>query len=112
LKYQVCHSALAAGRGCDGSGTGLVIFSCMNPNNSVAFDEASQAFTCDRHYANNFAAFLDVNSLYVESPGDIEPVKTITGEKRALLEPLDRKLADALIARFLAADDKIKARRR
>jgi hypothetical protein len=95
-----------------------VIFSCMNPNNSIAFDEASQAFTCDQYYANNFAAFLDANSLSVESPGDIEPVKTITGEKRVLLklkkesERLDQKLADALIARFLAADDKIKARKR
>jgi hypothetical protein len=95
-----------------------VIFSCMNPNNSIAFEEGAQTFVCDQYYANNFAAFLEANSLYVESTEDIEPVKSVTGEKRVLLklkknsERLDQKLADALISRFLAADDKIKARKR
>jgi hypothetical protein len=90
----------------------------MNPDLPIAFQEASQAFLCDQYYANNFTAFLEANAVSVQSPEEIEPAKSLTGEKRLLLklrnesQRLDQEGGNALISRFLAADEEIKSQKR
>ena len=89
----------------------------MNPEPSIKFTEASQTFQCDEYYRDNFIALLDANSLAVHAPEHIEPVPTATAKKSFLVklirgsQPLKQEQGDALIARFLVADDEIKARK-
>jgi hypothetical protein len=86
----------------------------MNPENRIDFTEASRAFRCEEYYLNNFIAFLEANSIFVDSP---ERVESETAKKLFLLklanesQPLRQEQGDALIARFLAADDEIKSRK-
>jgi hypothetical protein len=89
----------------------------MNPKQPIAFDEGSQTFNCDQYYANNFVAFLEANAMHVNRPREIGAAASATEGKRLPLRladdspRLDQKLGDALISRFLAADDEIKRRK-
>ena len=63
---------------------------------------------------NNFIAFLEANSIFVHSP---EQIESATAKKLFLLkltnesQPLNQQQGDALIAKFLAADEEIKSRK-
>ena len=63
---------------------------------------------------NNFIAFLEANSICVHSP---ERIESETAKKLFLLkltdesQPLNQEQGDALIAKFLAADEEIKSRK-
>ena len=86
----------------------------MNPETRIDFLEASRAFRCEEYYTNNFIAFLKASSVFVDSP---ERIESETAKKLFLLkltnesQPLQQEQGDALIARFLAADDEIKSRK-
>jgi hypothetical protein len=86
----------------------------MNPETRIDFTEASHAFLCDEYYMNNFIAFLEANSIFVHSP---EQIESATAKKLFLLkltnesQPLNQQQGDALIAKFLAADEEIKSRK-
>ena len=83
----------------------------MNPESRIDFTEASHAFRCEEYYLNNFIAFLEANSIVVGSP---ERIESETAKKLFLLkltnesQPIGQEQGDALIARFLAADDELK----
>ncbi len=86
----------------------------MNPENRIDFTEASRAFRCEEYYLNNFVAFLEANSIFVDSP---ERIESETAKKLFLLkltndsQPLGQEHGDALIARFLAADEELQSRK-
>jgi hypothetical protein len=86
----------------------------MNSETRIDFTEASRAFRCEEYYLNNFTAFLEANSTTVDSPERIESVterKMFTLRMTNESQPLNQEQGDALIARFLAADDEIKSRK-
>jgi hypothetical protein len=93
----------------------------MNGEKRIQFAEASQAFRCDEYYTNNFTAFLRANSVIVElaerSEWPASP-KSPDSEKLSVLKltqespALKREIGDALIERFLAADEENKAQNR
>ena len=86
----------------------------MQPETRIDFTEASQAFLCDEYYMNNFIAFLEAKSILAHSP---ERIESETAKKPFLLkltkesQPLNQEQGNALIAKFLAADEEIKARK-
>lgn len=90
----------------------------MNGEESIQFAEASEAFLCDEYYKNNFAAFLHANSIIVESSQRSEspaPPESRDSKKQFVLKlteespALQQEIGDALIDRFLAADEENKA---
>jgi hypothetical protein len=96
----------------------------MNGEKRIQFAGASRAFLCDEYYKNNFTAFLRANSVIVESsqrsessasPGFSESPDS---EKLSVLKltrespALKQEIGDALIERFLAADEENKAQNR
>lgn len=58
----------------------------MNPDLPIAFQQACQAFVCDQYSSKNFVAFLEANAASVQAPEEIEPARSLTGEKRLLLK--------------------------
>ena len=84
----------------------------------IQFAEASEAFLCDEYYKNNFTAFLHANSIIVESSQRSEspaPPESRDAKKLFVLKlteespALQQEIGDALIERFLAADEENKA---
>jgi hypothetical protein len=88
----------------------------MNAEKPIRFTQASQAFLCDDYHRKNFTAFLRANSVIVDSSQRPEPSTPTGSEKLFLLklteesQPLQQAEGDALIARFLTADEENKAR--
>jgi hypothetical protein len=93
----------------------------MNGEKRIQFAEASQAFLCDEYYRNNFTAYLHANSIIVESsPRSESPAspgfpESSDSKKLFILKmteespALTQEIGDALIERFLAADEENKA---
>ena len=87
----------------------------MNAEKRIRFTEASQAFLCHEYYKNNFTGFLRANAVIVSASQRPEPSGAVVAEKLVLLKlteespPLKQEEGDALIARFLAADEENKA---
>ena len=96
----------------------------MNGEKRIQFAEASQAFLCDEYYKNNFTAFLRANSVIVESAqrsassASPEFPESSDSDKLFVLKvteespALKQGIGDALIERFLAADEENKAQNR
>jgi hypothetical protein len=88
----------------------------MNAEKPIRFNQGSQAFLCDDYHRKNFTAFLHANSVIVDSSQRSEASAPTGSEKLFLLklteesQPLQQAEGDALIARFLAADEENKAR--
>ena len=89
----------------------------MNGEERIQFAEASEAFLCDEYYKNNFTAFLHANSIIVESSQRSEspaPPESRDAKKLFVLKlteespALQQEIGDALIERFLAADEENK----
>ena len=77
-----------------------------------------EAFLCDEYYKNNFTAFLHANSIIVESSQRSEsPASSDARDSKKLFvlklteesPALQQEIGDALIDRFLAADEENKA---
>ena len=90
----------------------------MNSEERIQFAEASRAFLCDEYYKNNFTAFLHANSIIVESSQRPEsPASYDARDSKKLFvlklteesPALQQEIGDALIDRFLAADEENKA---
>ncbi|HEY6676916.1 MAG TPA: hypothetical protein VIZ87_09025 [Terrimicrobium sp.] len=93
----------------------------MNGEKRIQFAGASRAFLCDEYYKNNFTAFLRANSVIVELAERSEwPafLESPDSEKLSVLKltrespALKQEIGDALIERFLAADEENKAQNR
>ena len=93
----------------------------MNGEKRIEFAEATQAFLCDEYYRNNFTAYLHAKSVIVESSQRFEAPaspESPDSEKLFVLKlteespALQQEIGDALIERFLAADEENKAQNR
>ena len=86
----------------------------MSPENRIEFAETSQKFLCEEYYMHNFTAFLNANSVNVDSPERFESADPTITKKLFFLEltkesqPLKQEQGDMLIRTFLAADDETK----
>jgi hypothetical protein len=87
----------------------------MNDQTGIQYDEASRTFLCEEYYKNNFTAYLHANQLIVEASERSEALESLDSQKLSVLKlteespALEQEIGDALIERFLVADEINKA---